>query len=79
MFGPYRYDCPACGVTSEPYITRRAAERRGAGHRDRRHEGMHPRGEAIVSDRFRGLQGGERQAAAIVAALLLIALVTKFL
>ncbi|MCX4609455.1 hypothetical protein [Streptomyces mirabilis] len=60
-------------------MTRGGAERRGQKHRDKRHDGMYPVHEGILSFSGRLPQAGEWKVFALVAALLLAGLVSKVL
>ncbi|MFF0092739.1 hypothetical protein ACFYSF_22640 [Streptomyces canus] len=63
---------------SERYLTRGGAEKCGQTHRDSKHEGMHPVNEAILTfDGGRMPQASEWKVFAIVAALLLLGLISK--
>lgn len=78
MLGPYRYHCPSCDLTSDPFLVRWKADGFGEGHRDRRHDGMHPTGECILSPQFTGPSGrGEWGAVAVFAAVILLAMVSR--
>ncbi|WP_309317441.1 hypothetical protein [Streptomyces salinarius] len=80
MLGPYRYHCPSCELTSDPYFLRSKADDVGDDHRDRRHDGMHPTGECILtSGEWRAPQGGERTAVVVFAVVMLFAIVSQWL
>lgn len=75
----HRYECTACGLTSEPYFRRAKAEEKGAEHRAKRHDGMHPKGEGILGDVFQLPGRAELSPALIVLGLLAAGLISKFL
>lgn len=75
----HRYDCPQCELTSQPYFRRSAAEDKGADHRDKRHDGMYPKGESILVETFHMPRRAELKPFVIVAVVLLAGLVSKFL
>lgn len=75
----HRYDCPQCNLTSESYWRRSMAEAKGADHRNKRHDDMHPKGERILSETLRLPRRGELTPAVIVAVLILAGLVSKML
>lgn len=74
----HRYECPACGLLSEPFWRRSQAEEKGATHRHNRHDNMHPKGEGIVTEVFHLPGRGELTPVVIVVALVLAGLVSKF-
>lgn len=76
----HQYECGKCGLRSTRHLTRNAAEQSGQTHRDEAHGGMHPVEESILT------HGGgyvptlaDWKPFAILAALLLVGLVNKFL
>lgn len=75
----HRYDCPQCNLTSAPYWRRKTAEDKGADHRHKRHDDMHPQGESILVDTFRLPRGEALKPAVIVAVLIIAALINKLL
>jgi hypothetical protein len=75
----HRYECPACGLTSEPYLRRSKAEEKGVEHRQNRHDGMHPKGEGILTDVFQLPGRSELKPALILIALVAAGLISKFL
>ncbi len=73
----YSYECMKCQLTSPPSLRRSRAEEIGAVHRDRAHEGMHPKGESILIDSARIPQGREWRPVLFVVAIILAALLSK--
>ncbi|MER7739991.1 hypothetical protein ABTX34_17025 [Streptomyces sp. NPDC096538] len=74
----HRYMCGNCNLKSEPFILRNSAERCGQEHRDKRHDGMHPLDEAILSGGSGVMpEPGEWKIFALVAVLILMGLATK--
>jgi hypothetical protein len=68
----YVYECQQCGGTSDPFITRRGADRFGDEHGKREHGGLHPIGECVLQlqTSHRAPQG--REWMAVAATLILI-------
>lgn len=75
----HRYECPACDLLSDPYFRKSKAEEKGAQHRANRHDGMHPKGEGILTDVFQLPGRDELKPALIVLALIAAGLISKFL
>ncbi|MEU7323361.1 hypothetical protein ABZ682_22840 [Streptomyces griseoviridis] len=62
---------------STPFFLRHGAEAYGHEHRLRRHDGMHPINEGILTAAGRMPQVGEWRVIALVVALVLIGLIAK--
>lgn len=75
----YRYDCPLCNLTSNPYWLRSRAEDKGADHRHTRHDDMNPKGESILVETFHLPRRGELKPVVIVAVVILAGIISKFL
>lgn len=75
----HRYECGNCNLVSDPYSFRRSAEAYGHEHRRKRHDGMHPLNEAILTAAGRMPDKSEWRVMAIVGALILVGLVSKAL
>ncbi|CAL9535558.1 hypothetical protein [Streptomyces sp. enrichment culture] len=74
----HSYECGNCNLRSDPFILRNSAERYGQEHRDKRHDGMHPLDEAILSGGSGVMpQPGDWKVFALVAALFVMGLMTK--
>ncbi|MFI2434697.1 hypothetical protein [Streptomyces sp. NPDC018693] len=75
----HRYECGNCQLVSDPYVLRNAAERYGQEHRDKRHDGMHPMNEAILSGGGRMPQAGEWRIFVLFGVLILLGIASKVL
>jgi hypothetical protein len=75
----HRYECGNCNLVSDPYALRRNAEAYGHDHRVKRHDGMHPLNEAILTSAGRMPQPGEWRAFLIVGILIAAGLISKLL
>lgn len=73
----HQYECGNCGLRSGKYLTRFGAERYGKGHRDKKHGGMFPINEGILTYSGQAPQAGEWRTIVLVAAILLIGLASK--
>lgn len=78
MLGPYRYHCPSCDLTSDPYFLPWNAQNFGEGHRKRRHDGMHPAGECILAPKITPPHGrSEWTAVAVFTAVMLTFIISR--
>ena len=76
----HRYECGNCQLVSEPYTLRHGAKRYGQVHRDKRHDGMHPLNEAILTESGgRMPQPGEWRIFVLFGVLILAGLISKAL
>lgn len=73
----HRYECGNCNLVSDPFVLRHGAERYGQEHRDKRHDGMHPLNEAILTSAGRMPQTSEWRIFLIVGILILVGLLSK--
>jgi hypothetical protein len=73
----HRYVCGNCNLASEPFVLRRSAKRYGRNHRNKRHDGMHPLEEPILTTSGRMPQAGEWKIFVLFAVLVLLGLGSK--